>query len=156
MNLSCIKCRSEIHEKMNCTRCQNYEYECESKGEHVEDETEHGSPQSEKEETDVGGFAGLAGCLHKLKNSEKQVGGIRITYPSVQLLSHMFYLVHCTIAIVYRWEILLKKICLAGGITFILIQYLMPSFNLQLATRLANCFSKFDCTFQKNTAELWC
>ncbi|GLT98291.1 hypothetical protein SLE2022_158020 [Rubroshorea leprosula] len=66
--------RSEIHEKMNCTRCQYYDYECESKEEHVEDKTEHGSPQSGKEETDIGGFAGLAGCLHKLKNSEKQVG----------------------------------------------------------------------------------
>ncbi|PKI55553.1 hypothetical protein CRG98_024053 [Punica granatum] len=45
--------RSEIHEKMNCLRCQNT------------DDTEN---------WDIGSFAEIAGCFHKLKSSEKQVG----------------------------------------------------------------------------------
>ncbi|KAF5757912.1 putative DNA helicase chromatin remodeling SNF2 family [Helianthus annuus] len=49
---------SEIHGKMNCTRC----------GEHTEDAI------CMDEEEDIGGFAGISGCLHNLKRSEKQVG----------------------------------------------------------------------------------
>ncbi|KAI3777664.1 hypothetical protein L1987_47465 [Smallanthus sonchifolius] len=49
---------SEIHEKMNCTRC----------GEQTADMI------CLDEEEDIGGFAGISGCLHNLKRSEKQVG----------------------------------------------------------------------------------
>lgn len=54
--------RSEIHEKMNCNRCQNYEMQVDA------------SPSSQSDEEDIGGFASVSGCLHKLKSSEKQVG----------------------------------------------------------------------------------
>ncbi|KAJ0076633.1 hypothetical protein Patl1_36148 [Pistacia atlantica] len=66
--------RSEIHENMNCTRCQNYEDVPESIGEGDENEAGHGKFQSDEGIPDIGGFAGIAGCLHKLKSSEKQVG----------------------------------------------------------------------------------
>ncbi|KAK9054583.1 hypothetical protein SSX86_025662 [Deinandra increscens subsp. villosa] len=49
---------SEIHEKMNCTRC----------GEQTADIL------CSDEEEDIGGFAGISGCLHNSKRSEKQVG----------------------------------------------------------------------------------
>ncbi|KAD2806103.1 hypothetical protein E3N88_39480 [Mikania micrantha] len=49
---------SEIHEKMNCTRC----------GEQTSDTI------CIDEEEDIGGFAGISGCVHNLKLSEKQVG----------------------------------------------------------------------------------
>lgn len=48
---------------MNCTRCQN-------SGEQAVDIC----IDEEEEEEDIGGFAGISGCLHKLKISEKQVG----------------------------------------------------------------------------------
>ncbi|CAM8994178.1 unnamed protein product [Rhodiola kirilowii] len=54
--------RSEIHEKMNCSRCQRNDDEPE-----VE-------VASELELSDIGGFASLAGCFHNLSSSEKQVG----------------------------------------------------------------------------------
>ncbi|KAJ4716327.1 protein CHROMATIN REMODELING 25 [Melia azedarach] len=66
--------RSEIHEKMNCTRCQNYGDGPESIGEGDEDESRNRICQSDQEISDIGGFAGIAGCLHELKSSEKQVG----------------------------------------------------------------------------------
>ncbi|XP_031260342.1 protein CHROMATIN REMODELING 25 [Pistacia vera] len=66
--------RSEIHENMNCIRCQNYEDGPESIGEGDENEAGHGKFQSDEDIPDIGGFAGIAGCLHKLKSSEKQVG----------------------------------------------------------------------------------
>nr|XP_043625344.1 protein CHROMATIN REMODELING 25 [Erigeron canadensis] len=68
--------RSEIHEKMNCTRCQN-------SGERATDEIPNvsmsecaGSPDERcpSDEEDIGGFAGISGCLHNLKSSEKQAG----------------------------------------------------------------------------------
>ncbi|OMO63212.1 SNF2-related protein [Corchorus olitorius] len=65
--------RSEIHEKMNCNRCENCGVESENREEQGEYETEISSG-SDQEVTDIGGFAGLAGCLDKLKSSEKQVG----------------------------------------------------------------------------------
>ena len=37
-------------------------------------ETSYGSPSSQSEEEDIGGFASVSGCLHRLKSSEKQVG----------------------------------------------------------------------------------
>lgn len=72
----CILCRSEIHEKMNCIRCQNYNEKTESVEEGDENESANVNCQSDPETSDVGGFAKIAGCLHKLKRSEKQVGHI--------------------------------------------------------------------------------
>ncbi|XVE66844.1 hypothetical protein DITRI_Ditri08aG0112400 [Diplodiscus trichospermus] len=66
--------RSEIHEKMNCNRCENYDTESENVREQEKCETENGSSGSDQEVFDIGGFAGIAGCLDKLKSSEKQVG----------------------------------------------------------------------------------
>ncbi|KAL9415141.1 hypothetical protein AB3S75_043420 [Citrus x aurantiifolia] len=66
--------RSEIHENMHCTRCQNYDDGAESIGEGDETNLANENDQSDQEVTDIGGFAGLAGCLHKLKSSEKQLG----------------------------------------------------------------------------------
>ncbi|CAH1426001.1 unnamed protein product [Lactuca virosa] len=68
--------RSDIHEKMICTRC-------EESGEQETDAIPDvcmkdgvGSPDEDCQcdEEDIGGFAGISGCLHKLKRSEKQVG----------------------------------------------------------------------------------
>ncbi|MBA0727312.1 hypothetical protein Golax_000311 [Gossypium laxum] len=64
--------RSEIHEKMNCNRCKNDGSE--NIGEQERCESENGSSGSDQEVSDIGGFAGIAGCLDKLKSSEKQVG----------------------------------------------------------------------------------
>ncbi|GAV66346.1 SNF2_N domain-containing protein/Helicase_C domain-containing protein [Cephalotus follicularis] len=67
--------RSEIHEKMNCTRCQNYDIRSELIGEDDEDKSTRKSCQPGEEiSDDIGGFAGIAGCLQKLKRSEQQVG----------------------------------------------------------------------------------
>ncbi|KAM7482511.1 hypothetical protein LguiB_007094 [Lonicera macranthoides] len=69
--------RSEIHENMNCIRCQNNEEKrVDERTQNLNDLDAVEPPieacQSDKE--DIGGFAGITGCLHKLKNSEKQVG----------------------------------------------------------------------------------
>jgi len=64
---------------MNCARCQRtaqmFENEIDNMYEvsNGRDSTIGGSLCSEKAE-DIGGFAELAGCLHRLKSSEKQVG----------------------------------------------------------------------------------
>ncbi|XP_039006863.1 protein CHROMATIN REMODELING 25-like [Hibiscus syriacus] len=67
--------RSEIHEKMNCNRCNSFDIGPENIGEQKECEPENGSFESDQEVFDIGGFAEIAGCLDKLKSSEKQVGG---------------------------------------------------------------------------------
>ncbi|XP_073030331.1 protein CHROMATIN REMODELING 25-like isoform X3 [Primulina eburnea] len=54
---------SEIHEKMCCYRCKQNEIEF-----------EYSNDGSQPEDEDIGGFASIAGCLHNLKNHEKQVG----------------------------------------------------------------------------------
>lgn len=66
--------RSEIHEKMNCIRCQNYNERPESVDEGDGNQSANISGQSDQETSDIGGFAQIAGCLNKLKSSEKQVG----------------------------------------------------------------------------------
>ncbi|KAJ9705019.1 hypothetical protein PVL29_003185 [Vitis rotundifolia] len=67
--------RSEIHENMNCNRCQNYDERPESMGEEDGVESKNECCQSYQMDCDdIGGFAGITGCLHKLKRSEKQVG----------------------------------------------------------------------------------
>lgn len=56
---------------MNCARCIFYDEELESIGDG--DESTNGSCRNNQEVLDIGGFAGIAGCLYKLKSSEKQV-----------------------------------------------------------------------------------
>ncbi|KAK4752132.1 hypothetical protein SAY87_020930 [Trapa incisa] len=65
--------RSEIHEKMNCLRCQDIS----DTGSLQDQERCSLTNRNKCEETkdcDIGSFAEIAGCLHKLKSSEKQVG----------------------------------------------------------------------------------
>lgn len=82
--LFCV-CRSEIHENINCSRCQNYDDGLENTEENVEKITNKNS-QSQQEVSDIGGFAELAGCLQKLKSSQKQVGHYTaIAFTSVYL-----------------------------------------------------------------------
>ncbi|KAK1263585.1 DNA repair and recombination protein RAD54 [Acorus gramineus] len=71
--------RSEIHENMNCIRCKTNSLKT---GEDPEVKTEldnvsiptNCGHQEDQILNDVGGFADLAGCLHSLKSSEKQIG----------------------------------------------------------------------------------
>ncbi|KAG5548137.1 hypothetical protein RHGRI_013736 [Rhododendron griersonianum] len=68
--------RSEIHEKMSCVRCQHYDAMVDDghdKGNNV-DGVRATNEICQSEQEDIGGFASLAGCLHKLRSSEKQVG----------------------------------------------------------------------------------
>lgn len=68
--------RSEIHEKMSCVRCQHYDTMLDDghdKGNNV-DGVRATNEICQSEQEDIGGFASLAGCLHKLRSSEKQVG----------------------------------------------------------------------------------
>jgi DNA repair and recombination RAD54-like protein len=61
---------------MNCIRCQNYNERPESVDEGDGNQSANISGQSDQETSDIGGFAQIAGCLNKLKSSEKQVGHI--------------------------------------------------------------------------------
>lgn len=70
--------RSEVHEKMNCIRCQIYHETPQSIAEEDSNISTHKSGESAQETSDIGGFAEIAGCLQKLKSSEKQVGIIYI------------------------------------------------------------------------------
>lgn len=72
--------RSEIHENLNCTRCQNDKVGPENIGVGDENKSEHRKYQSDEDIPDIGGFAGIAGCLHKLKSSEKQVSPDSLNY----------------------------------------------------------------------------
>lgn len=72
-----------MHEKMNCIRCQIYHETPQSITEEdsnisTHKSGEHKSGESAQETSDIGGFAEIAGCLQKLKSSEKQVGIIYI------------------------------------------------------------------------------
>ncbi|KAG8368368.1 hypothetical protein BUALT_Bualt15G0038200 [Buddleja alternifolia] len=60
---------SEIHEKMCCNRCKQHEMMSDVSG-----ESDHTNEGCLPDEEDIGGFAGLAGCLNNLKGHEKQVG----------------------------------------------------------------------------------
>ncbi|GAA0159567.1 damaged DNA-binding protein [Lithospermum erythrorhizon] len=62
--------RSEIHEKMSCDRCNRHEVMSDD----ADLESEFTSAPGKPDEEDIGGFASIAGCLHKLKSYEKQVG----------------------------------------------------------------------------------
>lgn len=58
---------------MNCIRCQIYHETPQSIA-----EEDSNISESAQETSDIGGFAEIAGCLQKLKSSEKQVGIIYI------------------------------------------------------------------------------
>ncbi|KAL9276140.1 hypothetical protein ACSQ67_026312 [Phaseolus vulgaris] len=60
--------KSEIHEKMQCSRCQIHDGPGSTDAQSTEDN------ESGEETSDIGGFAEIAGCLQNLKRSEKQVG----------------------------------------------------------------------------------
>ncbi|AEE76208.1 Protein CHROMATIN REMODELING 25 [Arabidopsis thaliana] len=64
--------RSEIHEKMSCSRCQNDASGTENIEEGNENNVDDNACQIDQE--DIGGFAKDAGCFNLLKNSERQVG----------------------------------------------------------------------------------
>lgn len=66
-------CRSEMHEKMNCVRCQYDDDRPESIENRDITQLINRSCQSNQDTCDIGGFAENAGCLSKLKSSEKQV-----------------------------------------------------------------------------------
>ncbi|KAF3782555.1 CHROMATIN REMODELING 25 protein [Nymphaea thermarum] len=71
--------RSEIHENMNCARCNtNYmqvEDGMKSVKEYVfERRVAEDECHTDQQDVDIGGFAKVARCLEKLKNSEKQLG----------------------------------------------------------------------------------
>lgn len=51
---------------MNCVRCQNHDA--------VGNGLESTKDEFNYKDPDIGGFAEISGCLHKLKDSEKQVG----------------------------------------------------------------------------------
>ncbi|XWS39958.1 hypothetical protein CRYUN_Cryun18bG0099000 [Craigia yunnanensis] len=97
--------RSEIHEKMNCNRCENYDTRSENIGEQEECESENGSSGSDQEIFDIGGFAGIAGCLDKLKSSEKQVWLLLSIYTVILFPSNVFDSVYLLFGIVFRWEL---------------------------------------------------
>ncbi|XP_043710018.1 protein CHROMATIN REMODELING 25 [Telopea speciosissima] len=71
--------RSEIHEKMNCIRCRRHDLGADDYPENaneVEDSSNSTTKccESDQMASDIGGFAEFAGCLRKLKDSEKQIG----------------------------------------------------------------------------------
>lgn len=95
--------RSEIHENMNCTRCKTDNLmSVDSDGNEIEPNddkysTEEGY-QANQVADDIGRFAEIAGCLHKLKSSEKQVGiccqsssTYGLIYVFATILSYMYF-----------------------------------------------------------------
>lgn len=60
--------RSEIHEMMQCSRCQTYDGP-----QNTDLLSATINSESAEENSDIGGFAEIAGCLGNLKTSEKQV-----------------------------------------------------------------------------------
>lgn len=88
-NVFICLCRSEIHVKMNCARCLFSDGELEGIGDVDESTYENCMPNQEV--FDIGGFAAIAGCLDKLKSSEKQVSHLPIT---AILLDHNFQMSH--------------------------------------------------------------
>ncbi|XAR72893.1 DNA helicase [Bertholletia excelsa] len=67
--------RSEIHEKMNCIRCQTSDAMVDNRLERADDidGVRSINEDYQSDEEDIGGFARISGCL-KLRSSEKQVG----------------------------------------------------------------------------------
>ncbi|XP_010534308.1 PREDICTED: protein CHROMATIN REMODELING 25 isoform X2 [Tarenaya hassleriana] len=64
--------RSEIHENMSCSRCQNLDHDIGSFNKRNDSKLDNNTCQTDGD--DIGGFAEIAGCLNELKCSEKQVG----------------------------------------------------------------------------------
>lgn len=71
-------CRSDVHEKMNCIRCQNTNDTPQTTAEGEANESTNQNGQCGQVISDIGGFAERAGCFHELKSSEKQVGHINL------------------------------------------------------------------------------
>ncbi|KAM3305829.1 protein CHROMATIN REMODELING 25-like [Capsicum chacoense] len=59
--------RSAIHDKMSCNRCH-------PDAVMPDDNTEFNTQGHQPDQEDIGGFAGVAGCLGTLQSSEKQIG----------------------------------------------------------------------------------
>lgn len=83
---------------MSCIRCQSDDDRPEIE-KRDRDQIMHGSCQADQGTSDIGGFAEIAGCLDKLKRSEKQVGGIH------SIISDSFLLPFCFKANVSLWRI---------------------------------------------------
>ncbi|XP_020089943.1 DNA repair and recombination protein RAD54 isoform X2 [Ananas comosus] len=66
--------RSEIHENMKCTRCERENLTVTDDMDDLSEIIGDKDSITGGHHNDVGGFAEITGCLHKLKNSEKQVG----------------------------------------------------------------------------------
>ncbi|KAJ8619003.1 hypothetical protein MRB53_015189 [Persea americana] len=74
-----VDVRSEIHENLNCIRCKINNLSMADCSENLVEadlirdaaDREH---QDDLNASDIGGFAEVAGCLHKLRSSEKQLG----------------------------------------------------------------------------------
>lgn len=80
-HISTLICRSEIHEKMNCLRCHDTA-DTESIHDQDGETLTNRNKCDEYKDCDIGLFAEIAGCLHKLKSSEKQVRNLsRLLYP---------------------------------------------------------------------------
>ncbi|PHU19458.1 Protein CHROMATIN REMODELING 25 [Capsicum chinense] len=59
--------RSAIHDKMSCNRCH-------PDAVMPDDNTEFNTQSHQPDQEDIGGFAGVAGCLDTFQSSEKQIG----------------------------------------------------------------------------------
>ncbi|KAF3773415.1 hypothetical protein EJ110_NYTH55324 [Nymphaea thermarum] len=71
--------RSEIHENMNCARCNTNHMQVEDGMESLKEyvferRVAEDECHTDQQDVDIGGFAKIAGCLEKLKNSERQLG----------------------------------------------------------------------------------
>ena len=82
--------RSEIHEKMRCTRCQTYDGP-QSTDEKYAAQLMKIDSESDEETSDIGGFAEIAGCLEKLKRSEKQVACLYLLDKCLCILKFEIY-----------------------------------------------------------------
>ena len=80
-----------MHEKMNCIRCQTYHDTLQSIAEGDINQSTQESNESAPEFTDIGGFAEIAGCLQKLKSSEKQVRNIFLLVIIGTILTDFYY-----------------------------------------------------------------
>lgn len=68
--------RSEIHENMNCARCKQEPTAMDRTSNEIEVDNLRGSCEGKEQHdvvvNDIGGFAEVAGCSHKLQSSQKQ------------------------------------------------------------------------------------
>ncbi|XP_042427998.1 DNA repair and recombination protein RAD54-like [Zingiber officinale] len=70
--------RSEIHENMNCARCKKEPTAMDRTSNEIELDNLGGSCEGKEQPNvavnDIGGFAQVAGCSHKLQSSQRQLG----------------------------------------------------------------------------------